>query len=116
MANIRAQRVASQLQQTISQIIQKELQNPIFTEQLVTVVDVRVSADLSVAKVYFSVLASKQKQQEVMQALNEAKKFIRNEIASRLNMRITPELRFELDTLAEKGEKLIKLIDEVNDK
>ncbi len=116
MANIRAQRVASQLQQTISQIIQKELQNPIFTEQLVTVVDVRVSADLSVAKVYFSVLASKQKQQEVMQALNEAKKFIRNEIASRLNMRITPELRFELDTLVEKGEKLIKLIDEVNDK
>ena len=116
MANIRAERVASQLQQTISQIIQKELQNPIFTEQLVTVVDVRVSADLSVAKVYFSVLASKQKQQEVMQALNEAKKFIRNEIASRLNMRITPELRFELDTLVEKGEKLIKLIDEVNDK
>lgn len=116
MANIRAQRVASQLQQTISQIIQKELQNPIFTEQLVTVVDVRVSADLSVAKVYFSVLASKQTQQEVMQALNEAKKFIRNEIASRLNMRITPELRFELDTLVEKGEKLIKLIDEVNDK
>lgn len=116
MANIRAQRVASQLQQTISQIIQKELQNPIFTEQLVTVVDVRVSADLSVAKVYFSILASKQKQQEVMQALNEAKKFIRNEIASRLNMRITPELRFELDTLVEKGEKLIKLIDEVNDK
>lgn len=116
MANIRAQRVASQLQQTISQIIQKELQNPIFTEQLVTVIDVRVSADLSVAKVYFSVLASKQKQQEVMQALNEAKKFIRNEIASRLNMRITPELRFELDTLVEKGEKLIKLIDEVNDK
>lgn len=116
MANIRAQRVASQLQQTISQIIQKELQNPIFTEQLVTVVDVRVSADLSVAKVYFSVLASKQKQQEVMQALNEAKKFIRNEIANRLNMRITPELRFELDTLVEKGEKLIKLIDEVNDK
>lgn len=116
MANIRAQRVASQLQQTISQIIQKELQNPIFTEQLVTVVDVRVSADLSVAKVYFSVLASKQKQQEVMQALNEAKNFIRNEIASRLNMRITPELRFELDTLVEKGEKLIKLIDEVNDK
>ena len=116
MANIRAQRVASQLQQTKSQIIQKELQNPIFTEQLVTVVDVRVSADLSVAKVYFSVLASKQKQQEVMQALNEAKKFIRNEIASRLNMRITPELRFELDTLVEKGEKLIKLIDEVNDK
>ena len=116
MANIRAQRVASQLQQTISQKKQKELQNPIFTEQLVTVVDVRVSADLSVAKVYFSVLASKQKQQEVMQALNEAKKFIRNEIASRLNMRITPELRFELDTLVEKGEKLIKLIDEVNDK
>lgn len=116
MANIRAQRVASQLQQTISQIIQKELQNPIFTEQLVTVVDVRVSADLSVAKVYFSVLANAQKKQEVMQALLEAKKFIRAEIANRLNLRITPELRFELDTLVEKGEQLIKLIDEVNDK
>ena len=78
------------------------------------VTDVEVAPDLKTAKVYVSVLGDDEKKEETMAGLKSADGFIRHQLAERLNLRNTPELRFILDTSSEYGIKMSKLIDEVN--
>ncbi len=91
-------------QSRISRLLQKEL-SEIFRQQtakthgvIVTVSAVRVSSDLSVARVYLSVFPS-QKAQDIITGINDSRKTVRYELASRVRtqLRKTPELTFFLD-------------------
>ena len=81
---------------------------------LVSITDVRVSRDLSVADVYVSSLSADSDADRVglVDALRNAAGFIRSEVAQRLGMRRTPRLRFHYDDLLESGPRLEALIDE----
>ena len=102
----RNERVASQLQREIAAIIQAELKDPRLG--FVTVNEARVDRDLSVAKVYVSLLDGNDK--ESMLVLNKAAPFIRRELGHRLKMRVIPELRFIYDDSIKKGLELSELI------
>lgn len=97
--------------------MQKEL-SEIFRQQtakmhgvLVSVSTVRVSPDLSVAKVYLSVFPS-EKSQEILESVNNSAKTIRYELAQkvRYQMRKTPELSFFLDDSLDYIENIDKLL------
>lgn len=102
----RAKRIAQQIQQTLMELIRRELRDPRLG--MVTITEVRVASDLGSAKVYFSVLgAQPQQAQEILQA---ASPLLRGPLGRALGIRHSPELRFVQDELIEKGAQLSALI------
>jgi ribosome-binding factor A len=102
----RAKRIAQQIQQTLSELIRRELRDPRLG--MITLTEVRVSKDLSYAKVFFSVLgAQPQQAQEILEA---AGPILRGPLGRALGIRHSPELRFVQDELIESGARLSELI------
>ena len=80
------------------------IKNPNITGML-SVTKVKITPDFKYAKVYVSVLNSKNIE-KTMQGLKESAGYIRSQIAKTINLRITPELNFELDDSLEYGMKI----------
>lgn len=111
--NTRFVRINEEVRREISNIIREELKDPSIPE-MTSVTEVDVTRDLKYAKVYISVFAEKEKQQEALDGLKRAKGFIRREVASRLNLRNTPELLFVLDTSIEYAVHMSKIINDIS--
>ncbi|QRN02683.1 30S ribosome-binding factor RbfA [Legionella sp. MW5194] len=107
----RTDRVAEMLQRKLSQIIQQEIKDPRLPS-FVTISGVKVSGDLSHAKVYFTVLGDENKQAAVI--LNTAASYLRTALARTIKLRTVPQLHFVYDESIEYGRRLSKLIDEAN--
>jgi ribosome-binding factor A len=104
----RSRRIAQQIQQTLSELIRREVRDPRLG--MVTLTEVRVSNDLSYAKVYFSVLGAQPAQaQEILEA---AAPMLRGPLGRALGIRHSPELRFVQDELIESGARLSALINQ----
>ena len=91
----RLNRINEELKRELSQIINYELKNPNVTG-MISVTRAKITPDFKYAKVYVSILNSKNTQ-KTMEGLKESSGFIRSQIAKTINLRITPELVFELD-------------------
>ena len=109
MESKRQQKVARQLQKDLSEIFQREVPHA-FNGAFITVTSVRVSPDLSVARVYLSFLATKNKEL-LLDTVREKSKVIRQHLGDRVRhqLRIVPELSFYLDDTAEYADKMDKL-------
>ena len=70
--------------------------------------------DLKYCKIYVSILGDDEKKEETIDGLKNASGFIRKQIAARVNLRNTPELKFILDNSLEYGFKISKIIDDIN--
>ena len=104
-------RVDEELRKEISQVINYELKNPDVTG-MVSVTKVKVTTDLKYAKVYVSILNSKNIK-DTMDGLKKSSGFIRSELAKRVNLRNTPELIFEIDDSLEYGAKIDSILKEI---
>lgn len=110
----RLNRINEELKKELSQIISYELKNPNVTG-MISVTRAKITPDFKYAKVYVSILNSKNVQ-KTMDGLKESAGFIRSQIAKRVNLRITPELVFELDDSLEYGEKIDSILKELKSK
>ena len=108
----RLNRINEELKKEISNIISFELKNPDATG-LISVTKVKITPDLKYAKVYVSLLNSKN-DEKTIEALKQSSGFIRSLIAKRINLRITPELVFEKDDSMEYGEKIDRILKDLN--
>jgi ribosome-binding factor A len=106
----RPQKVADLIQRELSDLLRREVRDP--RVGMVTLTAVDVSPDLSHAKVFFTIL-EKEKQSETTDALQRAAGFLRSQLAHRMKMYTTPELRFAYDESVERGDHLSQLIDSV---
>ena len=106
MESKRQQKFGRQIQKDLSDIFQKDFRD-IFGRGMVTITDVKVSPDLSIARCYLSFLLV-DKPQEIVDALNEKQKAIRNVLAGKIRhqVRIIPYLSFYLDDTAEYAAKI----------
>ena len=104
-------RIEEEYRKELSQIIGYELKNPNVTG-LISVTKVKVTNDLKYAKVYVSILNSKNIK-ETIAGLKKSAGFIRSELAKRVNLRNTPELIFELDDSLEYGAKIDTILKEI---
>lgn len=104
-------RIEEEYKKELSQIIGYELKNPNVTG-LISVTKVKVTNDLKYAKVYVSILNSKNVK-ETLAGLKKSSGFIRSELARRVNLRNTPELVFELDDSLEYGAKIDTILKEI---
>ena len=110
--SIRTDRVASLLQQELGGILQKE---PPRGGSIVTIVEVKVTPDLSIARVYVSIIGSEEQQEKAMVFLRDATKSIRMILSSRIRhqFRRIPELEFFEDHLYERATRIEQLLNEV---
>ena len=109
--NNRIGRIDEEFKKEISQIINYELKNPNVTG-MISVTKVKVTTDLSYAKVSVSILNSKDVK-ETMAGLKKSAGFIRSELAKRINLRNTPEIIFELDDSLEYGARIDSILKDI---
>jgi ribosome-binding factor A len=107
----RAERVADILREEISQIVGYELEDPRLT--MVTVTDVRLSEDLKAARVYVTVTGSEEEHRLALAALRHAAPYVRKQVGLSLNLPRTPEIHFVRDRVEEEGERVDKLLENI---
>ncbi len=111
--SIRTERVASLIKHEIGSILTRDYSSPEYG--FITVTEVRVSADLKIAKVYFSIFGDEQKQQSTMEMLEEQKHHIRGLVAGRVRLKFAPALQFYHDTTMDQVDKINRLINKIHE-
>ena len=109
--SVKIDRLESNFVKEISYILMKEVKDEDI--KFVTITGCDITNDLSFAKVYFTVL-DESKKESTIKALDRAKSFIRGQISKRIDMRHTPELIFVFDESIEYGNRIEKVIYELN--
>jgi len=107
----RLNRINEELKKELSSILAYELKNPNITGML-SVTKVKITPDFKYAKVYVSILNSKNVE-KTMEGLKESAGFIRSRIAKEINLRITPELVFEIDDSLEYGARIDSILNDL---
>ena len=98
------------MRHAISDILaQGNVHDPVLEGHLVTVPEVRMSPDLKLATVYVMPLGGRDVG-EVVAALERNKKFLRGEIAHRVNLKFAPDIRFRADERFDEAERIEKLL------
>ncbi len=108
----RSARISDLIVKEVSQMIVKgEIKDP--RVNLAFITGAKVTDNLSMANIYFSVMKDTADKQEVLKGLDSAKGFIRSKLARKLKMRRIPDLHFMLDTALETGYKVDEVLREL---
>jgi ribosome-binding factor A len=103
-------RVGEVVRHTLSELlIRGDVHDPVIQTHLITVPEVRMTGDLRLATIYVMPLGGKDAE-AVLAALEHNKKFLRGEIARRVNLKFAPEIRFRIDERFEEAERIEKLL------
>ncbi len=108
----RSDRVGDEMRTVLSTIIREDLKDPRIPD-MVSVVGVRVTRDLSHAYAHISILGGEDVKADCKKALERATGFVRREISRRMRLRLTPELHFVFDNSIERGFEISRIIDRV---
>jgi len=104
----RKSRLAEQIRRELSSLIQLEMRDPRLG--MVTITDVELSRDLSVAKIHYTVF-EEDKKASTQKALESSEGFLRKHLASTLSIRSLPRLSFYYDESIERGSRISSMID-----
>jgi ribosome-binding factor A len=86
-----------------------EVHDPVIQGHLITIPEVRMTADLRLATIYTMPLGGRDAE-AVLAALNRNKRFLRGEIARRINLKFAPEIRFAIDQRFDEAERVERLL------
>lgn len=110
--SVKNSRINGEVQRVLAEVIRGEIKDPRIAP-MTSVVSVEVAPDLKTCKAYISVLGDEDTQKSTLEGLNSALGFIRTQIARRVNLRITPEIRFLPDRSIAYGVDMSHKIDQV---
>lgn len=110
--SIKNTRINMEVQRELSEIIRLEIKDPRI-HPMTTVVSAQVTPDLKYCKAFISILGDEEAGKATIDGLKSAEGYIRRELARRVNLRNTPEIKFILDQSIEYGVNMSRLIDEV---
>jgi len=111
MATHRVDKVERLIKEEVSLIFLEKFQQPEYG--FITITNVKVTADLKIAKIYISVF-EKEKRELVMDRLQTKMGFIRSELAHRIRIKFTPELKFFIDDTLDYVEKIEGIIEKIH--
>lgn len=103
-------RVAERIREEISRILQTRVKDP--GAGRITVTDVTVTADLRLARIFYSVLGGEEERESARDALRRSKGFLRRELGQSLRIRYAPDLTFHYDASYERGARIDRLLRE----
>jgi ribosome-binding factor A len=111
---IRLQRIADRIRQDLSEMLIHEISDPRLKQIYVT--DVKVDRELAYADVYVSAVEGVSRSADVLAGLESASGFIRRNLASRVELRAFPRLRFHWDMTPENADHIEKVLAELRKK
>lgn len=104
----RPDRVADQIRAALASLLTRDVKDPGIG--FVTITTVRVTADLQLARVYYTSLGDAQARRRTARALERARPFLRRQVAGRLRLRRAPELTFHFDDSLDRQERIEDLL------
>lgn len=104
----RPDRVGEQIRQELSQIIAQQVQDP--GVGFITLTRVKVTPDLQLARVLYTVMGDAKQKKETVKALERAIPFLRRQIASRIRLRRVPDLQFFYDESIEHQDRIEQIL------
>jgi len=111
----RPERVGQEIQAAIADLLTRgELRDPRIG--YITITGVKVSPDLRVARVFYSMMGSEQERADTQKGLDAAKGFVRRAVTAAVNLRVSPEIFFSFDESIGEGDKIDRLLREVRGK
>ncbi len=108
----RVERINHLIRDELSEMLRRELNDPRIAG-LVSITEVETTNDLSLAKVFVSVLGEPAEREATLRTLTHAAGFFRSLLAERLPTRTVPQLDFRLDDSIERGDRILRLMREV---
>jgi ribosome-binding factor A len=103
-------RVGELIRHALAEMLSRgDVHDPVIEGHMITVPEVRMSPDMRLATVYIMPLGGKGTE-PVVAALERNKKYLRGEIARRVNLKFAPEIRFRLDERFDEAERIEKLL------
>lgn len=105
--SIKQDRVAGRIREILSALLLREVADPRLQD--VTVTDVKIDPELSDAKIYVNALGDETRRAEVLNGLKRANRFLRREVAQRLQVRNAPVLHFFWDEGLERSERVQRI-------
>ena len=111
----RIQKVSSLLKKELSLILNNDLDEPIISDNFISISKIEISPDLYYCKIYITCSIEDKKKETIVNSLNNSKSFIRHKLTQRIQMRRIPELTFKVDRALEKGLAVLKVLDKLRD-
>ena len=109
-ASPRQLRVGELIRHALAELFSRgEIHDPVIETHMITVPEVHMSADLRLATIYIVPLGGRD-EQKVLDALEANKRYMRGEIARRINLKFAPEIRFRIDDRFDEAERIEKLL------
>ena len=112
----RVSRVAEMVKREVSQMLLNGIKDDRVGAGMVSVTDVDVSGDLQHAKIFVSIYGTDEAKSETMAGLKSATGYVRSELGQRMRLRRTPEVLFMEDRSIERGNKVLSLLNQINQK
>lgn len=113
MAFKRIDRLRDQIKEIVAETIQRKLKDT--HVGFVTVTDVKLTADLAEATVFYSVYGDTLAQKATNRALEHARGFVQSEVARQLSIRKTPTISFKVDRSVERGLRIEELLNQIHE-
>jgi ribosome-binding factor A len=107
----RAERIAEQLREEVSQIVSTEIADP--GVGLVTVTRVKIAPDLSLARVYWTLMGDEAERQKTQKALARAASYVRHLLSVRMSLRRSPEVQFVYDKSVAAQDRVEEILQEI---
>jgi ribosome-binding factor A len=109
-ASQRQLRVGELIRHALAEMLTRgEVHDPVIESHMITIPEVRMTADLRLATIYVMPLGGRDAQ-EVIEALERNKRYLRGEIARQINLKFAPDLRFRVDERFDEAERIEKLL------
>ena len=106
-------RLEGEIRSVMSELLRFEVNDPRLTD--VTVSLIRLSADRSKARVYFSVIGDEEREREAGDGFSAAAAFLRRQLGQKMRLRVVPSLEFLRDTSFEYGDRMERLFDRLSE-
>ena len=109
----RSRKVADQIKNEISWLIDRKLKDP--NKGFITVTHVKLSSDMKLASIYYTILGDEEERQTTKEVLDRSVSFLRYELKDKVKLRFLPELRFFYDDTFDYSQKISNLISKIHD-
>lgn len=108
----RLKRISDRIQQEISEmLVYGEISDPRLAG--VSITDVNVDRELSVANIFVSCVEGQAREPEIMQGLESARGYLRKQLSERIELRSFPQLRFHWDPTPERADRIERILDKI---
>lgn len=103
-SKVRIQKISDRIKQDLSVLLQQKIKDPRL--DLVFITDVKVDRELAFADVFVSAVEGAARSRDILAGLESASGFLRKELASQIDLRVFPQLRFHWDPTPENADHI----------